>query len=728
MTDTIRYDVDNVGIATLTIDAPNQSMNVIDAQFVADLETVTDRLASDDAVKGAVIASGKDSGFMGGMDLKAMEGMLLTGEGGMAGLYRRVFELNRILRKLETNGKPVACAIEGTCVGGGFELALACHHRVTGDNPKTRLGLPECMLGLFPGAGGSQRMPRITGAQTALMYMLQGKMFPVTEGAALKLVDEIVPAGTALETAKAWVKANPNAGVQPWDVKGFKVPGGGSAMHPGFAQTFMGAVPMTVKQTQHNVNGPIALLSAVYEGLQLPMDRAIQVESKYFTRVLADPQARNMVRTLFVNKQAAERGARRPADQPPAPTTKLAMLGAGMMGAGIATVSAQAGMEVMLLDRDMESAERGKAHVESVLQKRVSKGKMTPDKMAEILARVTPVTDVADLAGCDFVIEAVFEDVGIKAEMTKKVEAVLGPDVIFGSNTSTLPITGLAKAWSKQENFIGVHFFSPVEKMPLVEIILGEKTGPQAIAKALDYVRQIKKTPIVVNDSRGFYTSRSFSTYVAEGTEMVAEGVNPALIENVGKQLGMPVGPLAVSDEVSIELGYKIMTATKKAMGDAYKPSAADAAIEKLVVELDRLGRKNGKGFYDYPPAGDKSGKKSLWPGLGENFPRAAIQPSAAEVRERLLYRQLIECARCYEEGVLTDPEDGDIGAIFGWGFAPYTGGPFSHMDTVGIANVVETLDSLTQKHGARFAPTQQLRDMAAKGESFYSTAAKAAA
>jgi len=724
MTDTIRYDVDSDGIATLIMDAPDQSMNVIDAAFLADLETVVERIASDDAVNGAVIASGKDSGFMGGMDLKAMEGMLLTGEGGMGGLYKRVFELNRVLRRLETNGKPVACAIEGTCVGGGFELALACHRRVAGDSTKTRLGLPECMLGLFPGGGGSQRMPRITGVQTALMYMLQGKMFPVAEGAALKLIDEVVPAGAALDAAKTWVKANPAASTQPWDVKGFKVPGGAGAMNPNFVQTFMGAVPMTVKQTQHNINGPIALLSAVYEGLQLPMDRAIQIESKYFTRVLADPQARNMVRTLFVNKQAAERGARRPADQPPAPTKKLAMLGAGMMGAGIATVSAQAGMEVMLLDRDMESAERGKAHVEGVLQKRVAKGKMTPDVMAEILARVTPVTDVADLAGCDFVIEAVFEDVGIKAEMTKKVEAVLGPDVIFGSNTSTLPITGLANAWSKPENFIGVHFFSPVEKMPLVEIILGEKTGPQAVAKALDYVRQIKKTPIVVNDSRGFYTSRCFGTYVTEGTEMVAEGINPALIENVGKQLGMPVGPLAVSDEVSIELGYKIMTATKKAMGDAYKPSAADVAIEKLVVDLDRLGRKNGKGFYDYP----ESGPKSLWPGLGENFPRAVIQPSAAEVRERLLYRQLIECARCYEEGVLTDPEDGDIGAIFGWGFAPYTGGPFSHMDTVGIAHVVETLDSLMQKYGERFAPTQQLRDMATKSESFYTVKAKVAA
>ena len=717
MTSTIRYDIDEDAIATLTIDVPDQSMNVLGEQFLRDLDTIIDRLASNAAVKGAVIASGKSSGFMAGMDLKAMDSMLLTGEGGMAGLYARAFSFNRILRKLETCGKPVACAIEGTCLGGGFELALACHHRVAGDNPKTQIGLPECLLGLFPGGGGSQRMPRITGVQTALTYILQGKIFPPAEGAALKLIDEVVPTGTALDAAKAWVRANPGASVQPWDIKGFKVPGGAGAMNPAFVQTFIGAIPMTVKQTQHNINGPIALLSAVYEGLQLPMDRAIQIESKYFTRVLADPQARNMVRTLFVNKQAAERGVRRPKDSAPAPTKRLAMLGAGMMGAGIATVSAMAGIEVMLLDRDMASAEKGKAHAEKELQKRVSRGKMSPEKMSETLARITPVVDVADLKGCDFVIEAVFEDVAIKAEMTKKVEAVLGPDVIFGSNTSTLPITSLAEAWGKPENFIGIHFFSPVEKMPLVEIILGKRTGTQSIVKALDFVAQIRKTPIVVNDSRGFYTSRCFSTYVAEGTQMLGEGVSPALIENVGKQLGMPVGPLAVSDEVSIELGYKIMKATKEALGSAYATSLADDVVEKMVVDLSRLGRKNGKGYYEYPADGSA---KFLWPGLADTFPQAAQQASAPEVHERLLYLQLIECARCYEEGVLSAPEDGDIGAIFGWGFAPYTGGPFTHMDTVGIANVVKTLDRLAHDHGERFEPTQQLRNMATKGETFY--------
>jgi len=714
---TIRFDIDADGIATLTIDVPDQSMNVIGPDFLADLDAAITRIASEDAIKGAVIASGKDSGFMAGMDLKYFGSMLVSENGNRPSpgeIFDKVFVLNQLFRRLETCGKPVACAIEGTCVGGGFELALACHRRIVGDSPRTQLGLPEILIGLFPGAGGSQRLPRIMGVQASLMYMLQGKLFRPADAAMMKVADQVVPQGTAVEAARQWVKANPTASVQPWDVKGFKFPGGAGGFNPAFAQTMAGALPMTLKQTQRNMNAPIALLSAVYEGASLPIDRAIRVESKYFAKVAADPQAANMIRSLFVNKQAAERGARRPKDQPKAPTTKLAMLGAGMMGAGIATVAAQAGIEVVLFDRDQAYAEKGKVHVEEVLKKRLGRG-MTPGKMAETLARVTPTTDYAALAGADFVIEAVFEDASIKAEVTKKVEEALGADTIFGSNTSTLPITRLAKAWSKPANFIGIHFFSPVEKMPLVEIILGKETGPAAIAKALDFVSQIKKTPIVVNDSRGFYTSRCFGTYVQEGVEMVAEGINPALIENAGRQLGMPVGPLAVGDEVSIELGHKIVMAAQKELGDAYIAQPSDAVMARM-VELGRLGRKSAKGWYDYPDGG----KKHLWTGLEEMFPRAAVQPDVEEVKERLLYRQLVECARCFEEGVLETPEDGDIGAIFGWGFAPYTGGPFSHMDTVGIGHVVAVLERLAATHGDRFAPTVQLQDMAASGATFY--------
>lgn len=727
MATTITTQIDADGIALFTIDVPNQSMNVITPEFLTDFAEAITTIASDEAIKGAVFASGKASGFMAGMDLKYLNAMLrdATAGGGstdMSALFDKVFVLNDLFRKLETCGKPVAVAIEGTCMGGGLELALACHHRVLTSDPRVTIGLPEILVGLFPGGGGSQRLPRLVGIQGALMYMLQGKSWRPAEALGMKVVDELAEPGKAIEVAKAWVKANPDAKTQPWDVKGFKVPGGSGQFNPGFIQTMMAATVMTTKQTQRNIHAPHALLSAVYEGIQLPMDKAIRVESKYFAKVVSDPQAMNMVRTLFVSKQAAERGARRPAGVEKAPTKKLAMLGAGMMGAGIANVAAQAGIEVILLDRDQAAADKGKAHAEEQMKKRIGRG-MTPEKMAQTLARITPVTDVEALKGCDFVIEAVFEDPAIKAEMTKKVEAVLGPDVICGSNTSTLPITGLAAAWSKPENFIGVHFFSPVERMPLVEIILGKQTGEAAIAKALDFVAQIRKTPIVVNDSRGFYTSRCFGTYVMEGTQMLAEGVGPALIENMGKQLGMPVGPLAVSDEVSIELGHKVTLATKKALGDAYVASLADDVAAHM-VEIGRLGRKNGKGYYDYPA----DGKKALWPGLGQDYPLALAQPTPEAVRERLLYRQLVECARCFAEGVLVTPEDGDLGAIFGWGFAPYTGGPFSAIDTIGPKTVVETLDRLAAEHGNRFAPPQQLRDMATNGATYYgSTTAKAA-
>jgi 3-hydroxyacyl-CoA dehydrogenase/enoyl-CoA hydratase/3-hydroxybutyryl-CoA epimerase len=387
------------------------------------------------------------------------------------------------------------------------------------------------------------------------------------------------------------------------------------------------------------------------------------------------------------------------------------------MGAGIAMVSAQAGIEVVLLDRDQAAADKGKQYTAD----RLAKKRTSPEKTAEILGRIHATSNYEDLKGCDLIIEAVFETREIKADVTKKTEAVVGADTIFGSNTSTLPITGLAEAWSKPENFIGIHFFSPVEKMPLVEIIVGRKTGPEAIAKALDYVAQIRKTPIVVNDSRGFYTSRCFGTFVQEGLALLQEGVKPALIENVAKHMGMPVGPLAVNDEVGLDLSYKVGQQTKKDLGDAYKPGPGEAVIEKM-MELGRHGRKNAKGFYAYPEDGSP---KHLWPELSAHFPVAATQPTPAEVKERLLYRQLVETARCFAEGVLETPEDGDLGAIFGWGFAPFTGGPFSAMDTAGLTNVVQTLDRLAQAHGERFAPPQMLRDMAAKGESFYGNAAK---
>jgi 3-hydroxyacyl-CoA dehydrogenase / enoyl-CoA hydratase / 3-hydroxybutyryl-CoA epimerase len=731
-TDTIKLDIDADGIAVLTIDVPQQTMNVITPQFNTDLANLIEHIASNDAIKGAVITSGKATAFMAGADLKDMGKLVgartqTPGKSPAAAMFDVQFGLNKLFRRMETMGKPFAAAMNGLALGGGLEVCLACHYRVALDNPKIIFGLPEVLVGLLPGAGGTQRLPRLMGVMPALPYVLQGKNMSSTEAKAYGVVHDLASTQDELMTkCKAWVKANPKA-VQPWDVKGFKVPNGGAGQfNPGFVQTFMGASAMVMRETQGNMHAPKAILSCVYEGIQLPMDKAVRLESKYFTKLFLDPQAQSMVRSLFVSKQAAERGARRPSGIEKMPTKKVAMLGAGLMGAGIAMVSAKAGIEVVLLDRDQAVADKGKAYSADRLAKDVARGKITQVKADEILAHIHATTSFDDLKGCDLVIEAVFEDRAIKAETTHKTEAVLGADVIFGSNTSTLPITGLAEAWSKPENFIGIHFFSPVEKMPLVEIITGKKTGKAAIAKALDYVAQIKKTPIVVNDSRGFYTSRCFGTYVMEGYTMVGEGVNPALIDNIGKQMGMPVGPLAVGDEVAIDLSYKVKTQTKKDLGDAYKATAADGVVDRM-YELGRYGRKTAKGFYVYPEGG---GKKHLWPELKSEFGRLAddLQPSGEEVKSRLLYRQLVECVRCFEEGVLETAEDGDLGAIFGWGFAPHSGGPFSLIDALGATHVVRELDRLTQLYGERFACPKLLRDMAASGKSFYGAAAQKAA
>jgi 3-hydroxyacyl-CoA dehydrogenase / enoyl-CoA hydratase / 3-hydroxybutyryl-CoA epimerase len=731
-TETIKFDLDADGIATLTIDVPNVTMNVITPQFSQDLAALIEKVASDEAIKGAVITSGKATAFMAGADLKGMNSLVGGGKADdgrskAARMFDAQFGLNKLFRRMETSGKPFAAAMNGLALGGGLEVCLACHYRVSLDTPKIVFGLPEVLVGLLPGAGGTQRLPRLMGVMPSLPYLLQGKNMSPQEAKAFGVVADLAStADELISKAKAWVKANPKA-VQPWDVKGFKFPNGGAGQfNPGFVQTFIGGIGMVMKETQGNMNAPKAILSCVYEGSQLPIDKAVRIESKYFTKLFLSPQAPSMVRSLFVSKQAAERGARRPAGIDKMPTKKVAMLGAGLMGAGIAMVSAKTGIEVVLLDRDQASADKGKQYTADRLAKDVARGKMPQAKADEILARIHPTASFDDLKGCDLVIEAVFEDRAIKAETTKKTEAVLGADVMYGSNTSTLPITGLAEAYSKQENFIGIHFFSPVEKMPLVEIITGKNTGKAAIAKALDYVSQIKKTPIVVNDSRGFYTSRCFGTYVMEGYTMVGEGVTPALIDNCGKQAGMPVGPMAVGDEVAIDLSYKVKAQTMKDLGDAYKATPADRVVDRM-YELGRYGRKTAKGFYVYPEDGSK---KYIWPELKTEFGRLAedLQPSAQEVKTRLIYRQLVECARCYEEGVLETPEDGDLGAIFGWGFAPFTGGPFSYMDALGLDKVVAELDRLAQLYGERFHAPKLLRDMAAKGETFYGNAlAKAA-
>lgn len=725
MTETIRYEVDADGVALLTIDLPNTGMNVFNAQLIEDLGTCVDKVLADDAVKGAVITSGKPA-FLAGADLN-MLGSQAGADQTPEQAFNSAFGLNKLLRKIETGDKdrkvlakegtkPFAAAVNGLALGGGFELVLACHYRVLADVPGMQLGFPEVQVGLLPGAGGTQRLPRIVGIQAAAQAITTGKPYNGQIAAGLGIAQAVVPLDDVVSSAKEWVK-NTASAIAPWDKKGFKYPGGAGAMNPNAVRTFMGASAMAQKQTQHNYPAVQAILSCLYEGGIVDFDTAIRIESKYFMKLLADPVAGNMIRSLFINKQAVEKGSLRPDGFERKKVKRLGMLGAGLMGAGVAYVSAKAGMEVVLLDRDEASAEKGKDYSRGLVKKGIERGKVTEAKGDALLERITTTSDYADLKDCDLIIEAVFEAEDIKKDVTEKTEAVIGKDVVFASNTSTLPITGLAKNFTRPQQFIGIHFFSPVDKMPLVEIIMGEKTDGETLALALDYVSQIKKTPIVVNDSRGFYTSRCFGTYVQEGYAMVQEGVNPALIENAGKMAGMPVGPLAVGDEVALDLSYKVGMATKKALGDKYVSSPADGFVEKMVVELERFGRKNGKGNYVYPEDGSR---KYLWPGLAEHFPVSADQPSVDEVKARFMVRQAVEAARCFEEGVLIDASSGDIGAIFGWGFAPFTGGPFSFIDTMGVAEFVAEADRLAQAYGARFTPPQMLRDMAANGESFY--------
>lgn len=710
---TIDYQVDGDGIATLTIDLKDRSMNVITPEFMRELGECIEQVAESDEVKGAVVASGKDS-FVAGADLKQLV-HAFDANGSAEELYREFRGMQQLLRRLETCGKPFAAAINGTALGGGLEICLACHYRVAADNPKAVLGLPEVKVGLLPAGGGTQRLPRLIGLEKSLPLMLQGTHVAPKEALDLGFVDAVVPGDEVVAAAKLWVKEAGNP-VQPWDEKGFKVPGGAGLMHPSAVQTLMVGTALLAKNTNHNYPAPIAIMSSVYEGTVLPIDQGLDIETKYGVSLLMDPVARNMTRTLFVNKGAADKLARRPEGIEKSKVGKLGILGAGMMGAGIAYVSARAGMEVVLLDTTEEKAEHGKDYSAKLLQKRIDRGRTTPEKAQALLKRIRPTTDYADLEGCDLVIEAVFEDRDIKADVTRKAEAAIPESAIFASNTSTLPISGLAKASERPESFIGIHFFSPVDKMPLVEVIVGEKTSDEAVARSLDYVQQIRKTPIVVNDSRGFYTSRVFGTFTREGISMLAEGVKPALIENVAKQAGMPVGPLAVTDEVSLELSYHVGKQTRKDLGDDYVATPADEVIRLFVEDLDRKGKRFGKGFYEYP----EGGKKRLWPGLAEHFPPAKEQPAPEEIKKRLLYVQALETVRCLDEGVITHPADGDVGSILGWGFPPYTGGTLSLIETVGLAEFVAECDRMAEAYGPRFEVPASLRERAERDEPFY--------
>lgn len=712
------YELGADGVAVITWDVPGKSMNVMSLEGFALLDSFIDTALADAAVKGVVITSGKKD-FAGGMDLNVIAQMR---EGGAQAIFEGVMQMHKVLRKIERagmdpktlkGGKPIAAALPGTALGIGLELPLSTHRIFAADNPKAKIGLPEIMVGIFPGAGGTTRLVRKMGAMVAAPFLLEGKLSDPKKARAAGIIDEV--AEDPVAAAKEWVLNAKDADlVKPWDAKGYKMPGG-APYHPAGFMTFVGASAMVHGKTMGVYPAAKALLSAAYEGALVPFDQALKIEARWFTNVLMNPSSTAMIRSLFINKEALEKGANRPkvADQT---VKKVGILGAGMMGAGIAYVSANAGIEVVLIDSTIEAAERGKAYSTGLLDKGISRKKVTEEKKAEVLARITATTDYAALAGCDLVVEAVFEDPTVKAGVTAQAEAVIPEDAIFATNTSTLPISMLAKASKRPEQFIGIHFFSPVDKMLLVEIIKGEQTGPVAVAKALDFVRQIRKTPIVVNDARFFYANRCIIPYINEGIRMLAEGVSPTLIENAAKLVGMPLGPLQLVDETSIDLGVKIAKATKAAMGDAYPDAAVDEVIFWM-ADQGRLGRKNKAGFYTYDEAGKRGG---FWDGLAPKYPEAAEQPDLHEVQHRLLMAQVLEAVRAFEQGVLEDIREGDVGAILGWGFAPWSGGPFSWLDILGAARAAEICDDLTARFGARFETPALLRDLAATGESFY--------
>lgn len=726
--ETFTFEIDADGIAHAIFDVPGRSMNTLTGKAVADIIAITKEVATNNAIKGLVLSSGKASGFCAGADLGEMgeraggaEKTKKSADELKKEQFEAGFSLNGTLRKLETCGKPVAVALNGLALGGGLEVALACHYRVAAsDNPKLQFGLPEAKIGLLPGAGGTQRLPRLVGVQAALPLILQGESFTAEQAKSMGVVNELAPSTETVARAKAWVKANPKAKA-PWDEKGYKVPGGVPHKSPGIGQVATMANMMLAAKTYGNFPAQKNILSCIYEGIQVPIDAGLRIETRYFINTQQRPEAKAMIRSLFLSTQALSKGANRPSGYPKTEFKKVAVIGAGLMGAGIAYVQAKAGIATVLVDVTQEAAEKGKQYSVRLVEKDVSRGKLSREKGDALLALITPTTDYDAVKGADLVVEAVFEDEALKAKITQAAEAVLDDNAVYGTNTSTLPITGLAKASKRPANFIGIHFFSPVERMGLVEIINGKETSEATLAKAVDYVLAIRKTPIVVNDSRGFYTSRCFGTYTQEGLEMLSEGIKPAIIENVGRQAGMPMGALEVSDSVGLDTALKVGRATAKATGFDYNEAPLGKMMAWIVEDKGRVGRKAGKGFYDY----NEQGKPDrLWPGLNDQIEVKIDECPPAlkkELTNRLLIRQAIEVSRCFEEGVIQDARDGDIGSILAWGFAPHTGGCVSYMDLIwGVPAFVAEADRLADKYGERFRPGKMLREMAKKGETFY--------
>ena len=707
---TVTLAIDADGIGLVTFGQPGRAMNVLNPDLVLPFTAIVERLEKEDAIKGLVLTSGKST-FIVGADIDQLTAISTVEEA-----FNLCEEMKALLRRIEKCGKPVVAALNGTALGGGLEVALACHARFALDDAALKLGLPEVKLGLLPGGGGTQRLPRMIGIQKSFELITQGTELRAAEAKALGLVNDLAAnREELLQKSHAWCLANPRA-VQPWDKPGFRIPGGDSK-HPGVVQLLAIAPSMANAKAHGNYPAIGHIMSCLFEGCLLDFDAASQVESRYFAACVVSQESKNMIGTLWHQLNAIKKGQSRPAGVAPGKVGKVGILGAGMMGAGIAYVSAKAGIQVILLDTAIENAEKGKAYSQDLLDKAISRGKSTPEKRDALLARITPTMRYEDLQGCDLVIEAVFEDRDIKAACTQNTEAVIAADAVYASNTSTLPITGLANASVRPANFIGLHFFSPVDKMPLVEIIVGARTSDETLARGFDFVLQIGKTPIVVNDSRGFYTSRVFATYVMEGLAMLGEGVHPRSIEAAGIKAGMPMPPLALQDEVSLSLSLHVADQTRKDLAAEGKPlpeHPGEPVLRMIGGTHQRVGKKTGKGLYDY-----HGRDKILWQELTVLYPTAAEQPTQQELIARLMFVQANEAARCFEENVVRSVADGNIGSIFGWGFAPFHGGALQFINAMGAARFVERSRELATRYGERFAPADIVVKQAAEGGRF---------
>ncbi|MFJ6943884.1 3-hydroxyacyl-CoA dehydrogenase NAD-binding domain-containing protein [Streptomyces wuyuanensis] len=719
---TIRWEQDETGIVTLVLDDPDQSANTMNQAFRESIAAIADRAeAEKDSIRGIVLTSAKKTFFAGG-DLKDM---IKVGPEHAQQAFDMGMGIKRALRRIETLGKPVVAAINGAALGGGYEIALACHHRIALDAPGSKIGLPEVTLGLLPAGGGVTRTVRLMGIADALLkVLLQGTQYSPQRALDNGLVHEVATTPEEmLAKARAFIDAHPES-QQPWDVKGYRIPGG-TPSNPKFAAN-LPAFPANLKKQLNGAPFPAPrnILAAAVEGSQVDFETAQVIEARYFTELLTGQTAKNMIQAFFFDLQAVNSGANRPKGIERRKVRKVAVLGAGMMGAGIAYSCARAGIEVVLKDVNADAAERGKAYSEKLLDKALSRGRTTEAKRAELLARITPTADPADLAGCDAVIEAVFEDPALKHKVFQEIQHVVEPDALLCSNTSTLPITLLAEGVDRPVDFIGLHFFSPVDKMPLVEIIKGERTGDEALARAFDLVRQINKTPIVVNDSRGFFTSRVIGQFINEGVAMVGEGVEPASVEQAAAQAGYPAKVLSLMDELTLTLPRKIRGETRRAVeeaGGAWTPHPADAVIDRLVDDFGRTGRSGGAGFYDYVD-GRRAG---LWPGLREHFAKPGVHVPFEDMKERMLFSEALDTVRCLEEGVLTSVADANIGSIMGIGFPAWTGGVLQYINGYeggagkGLPGFVARARELAEAYGERFEPPALLVEKAERGEVF---------